>query len=172
MSTAMDPEQVDPVGLSGEDQDDSDNHDLDDPGDATTDRDAGPAGAGAEAAAEADVQDEGSGSGSDLTDRPTDTESGSRDPDPTSDDTPDDDAPAADVGDGEEPSVGSVPPPDASDEEIEADREERLDPDNRPDGAEVDNTQRDFDPEKGMFTDSEGYDEADAPFPPMGDQGA
>ena len=60
----------------------------------------------------------------------------------------------------------------ADEEEIEADRQERLDPDNRPDEVEVDNTDRDFDPEKGLFTDSEGYEQADEKFPPLGEQGA
>ncbi|MEH3034454.1 MAG: hypothetical protein PGN07_10580 [Aeromicrobium erythreum] len=36
---------------------------------------------------------------------------------------------------------------------IEAEREERLDPANRPEGAVVDNTDRDFDPETGRFED-------------------
>lgn len=36
--------------------------------------------------------------------------------------------------------------------EIEEERERRLDPENRPANAEVDNTQRDFDPEEGEFT--------------------
>jgi hypothetical protein len=40
-------------------------------------------------------------------------------------------------------------------DEIEAERERRLDPDNRPDNAEVDNTDRDFDPTRGQFTDSD-----------------
>jgi hypothetical protein len=40
-------------------------------------------------------------------------------------------------------------------DEIEAEREERLDPDNRPDNAEVDNTDRDFDTTIGQFTDHE-----------------
>lgn len=48
--------------------------------------------------------------------------------------------------------------------EIEREREQRLG--ERPENAEVDNTQRDFDATKGMFTDSPGYDEAPAPFPP------
>jgi hypothetical protein len=60
----------------------------------------------------------------------------------------------------------------ADEEEIEAEREERLDPDNRPEDAEVDNTDRDFDAEKGLFTDSEGYEGAEERFPPMGEQGA
>jgi len=57
-------------------------------------------------------------------------------------------------------------------EEIEEERQERLDPENRPDNVEVDNTDRDFDAEKGMFTDSEGYDEAEEKFPALGEQGA
>jgi hypothetical protein len=40
-------------------------------------------------------------------------------------------------------------------EAIEKERRERLDPDNRPDNAEVDNTDREFDVVKGQFTDSE-----------------
>jgi hypothetical protein len=65
------------------------------------------------------------------------------------------------------------PGADPSDEaEIEAERERRLDPDNRPDGVEVDNTQRTFDVEKGMFEDSEGYEQAEEKFPPLGGQGA
>ena len=49
-------------------------------------------------------------------------------------------------------------------ESIEQERAGRLA--ERPENAEVDNTQRDFDATKGMFTDSPGYDEAPAPFPP------
>ncbi|MGY2700480.1 hypothetical protein [Nocardioides sp. HB32] len=60
----------------------------------------------------------------------------------------------------------------ATDEEVEQERQERLDPENRPGEAEVDNTDREFDEEKGMFTDSEGYQEAEERFPPMGEQGA
>ena len=57
-------------------------------------------------------------------------------------------------------------------EEVERERRERLDPENRPEEAEVDNTDREFDEEKGMFTDSEGYEQAEERFPPMGEQGA
>ena len=57
-------------------------------------------------------------------------------------------------------------------EEVEAERAERLDPDNRPDDAEIDNSDREFDEQKGMFTDSPGYDEAEPKFPPAGGQGA
>ena len=49
-------------------------------------------------------------------------------------------------------------PPEEEVQEIEAERERRLDAKNRPENAEVDNTHRTFDPEVGMFTDSEGYD--------------
>lgn len=38
--------------------------------------------------------------------------------------------------------------------EIERTRQERLAPENRPENAEVDNTQRTFDPARGEFTDS------------------
>ena len=38
-------------------------------------------------------------------------------------------------------------------QQVEKERERRLDPDNRPEMAEVDNTHRDFDPEKGEFVD-------------------
>lgn len=40
-------------------------------------------------------------------------------------------------------------------EDIQEDRKRRLDPENRPDSTEVDNTQRDFDTSTGTFTDSE-----------------
>jgi hypothetical protein len=65
---------------------------------------------------------------------------------------------------------GSEPEREATDEEIEAERQERLAEDNRPDGALVDNTERDFDPEKGMFTDSVGYEQAEEKFPPVSEQ--
>jgi hypothetical protein len=55
-------------------------------------------------------------------------------------------------------------------EEIEEDREKRLDPDNRPDGAEIDNSDRDFDAKKGMFTDTDGYDQAEEKFPALGEE--
>ena len=42
---------------------------------------------------------------------------------------------------------------DMSDEELEAERRERLDPENRHPNTEVDNTQRDFDAEAGKFND-------------------
>jgi hypothetical protein len=52
-------------------------------------------------------------------------------------------------------------PPDDEVRDSEEERERRLDSENRPENAEVDNTHRTFDPEVGMFTDSEGYDEDD-----------
>ena len=60
------------------------------------------------------------------------------------------------------PTQDDVPP--ETMQAIEDERSERLDPENRPDGAEVDNTEREFDSEAGRFTDSEGYTEADKPF--------
>ena len=41
--------------------------------------------------------------------------------------------------------------------EIEEARRQRLDPANRPENAEVDNTHRTFDPEKGQFVDSDRH---------------
>src|SRR5207237_6265603 len=86
----------------------------------------------------------------------------------------DDGGDASEGDDGDPASRGTRQPgaDPADEEEIEKERQERLDPDNRPDNVEVDNTQRDFDATKGMFTDSEGYDEADEAFPPLGEQGA
>lgn len=50
-------------------------------------------------------------------------------------------------------------------QEIEKERAERLDPGNRPDNAEVDNTPREFDVDRGMFTDSDEFTEDEpAPF--------
>ena len=66
----------------------------------------------------------------------------------------------------EEQDPGDEPETESGDdvEEIEAERKKRLAAENRPENAEVDNTQRDFDPEKGVFTDSEGYEEAEPEF--------
>jgi hypothetical protein len=46
-------------------------------------------------------------------------------------------------------------PPDDEVRDIEEERARRLDAANRPDNAEVDNTQRDFDSDAGRFTDGE-----------------
>lgn len=56
--------------------------------------------------------------------------------------------------------------------DILKDREERLAPEARPENSEVDNTHREFDAEKAMFTDEPGYDEAPKKFPPASEQGA
>ncbi|HET8605184.1 MAG TPA: hypothetical protein VFM09_14745 [Marmoricola sp.] len=50
--------------------------------------------------------------------------------------------------------------------QIEQERKERLDPDNRPPNAEVDNTDREFDVEHGRFTDSEPPEGGDLEFDP------
>jgi hypothetical protein len=49
-------------------------------------------------------------------------------------------------------------------EQVLQEREERLDPDNRPDNVEVDNTDRTFDPETGFFEDREEHDSAPKQF--------
>ncbi len=86
------------------------------------------------------------------------------------DDDPNSDPPPV-AGEGGEHAADGAPE-EADEAEIEEARQERLDPVNRPDHVEVDNTDRDFDPEKGMFTDTEGYDEAEEKFPAIGEQGA
>ncbi len=48
-------------------------------------------------------------------------------------------------------------------QEMNQEREKRLDPDNRPDGAQVDNTERTFDHDRGQFTDAEDYDDSEPP---------
>lgn len=48
--------------------------------------------------------------------------------------------------------------------QILEEREERLDPQNRPANSEVSNAGREFDGEKGMFTDEPGYDEAEKKY--------
>ena len=55
-------------------------------------------------------------------------------------------------------------------DQLEEERRERLDPENRPENAEVDNSGREFDAEKAMFTDEPGYDEAEKVFPPASQQ--
>lgn len=49
-------------------------------------------------------------------------------------------------------------------DQILEERDERLDPDNRPENSEVSNAGREFDDEKGMFTDEDGYEEAKKKF--------
>lgn len=56
-------------------------------------------------------------------------------------------------------------PDDDTKQDMEEERERRLHPENRPEGAEVDNTDRTFDVDRGQFTDSEDYDESEpAPY--------
>ncbi|WP_148573374.1 hypothetical protein [Nocardioides caldifontis] len=50
-----------------------------------------------------------------------------------------------------------------SEEELEAERQRRLDPENRPEFTEVDNTGRTFDPISGTFEDDD-RDGVNAPF--------
>lgn len=52
---------------------------------------------------------------------------------------------------------------DVDEEQIEKERQERLDPENRPKNAEVDNSARDFDIASGQFTDHD-KDEEIGPF--------
>jgi hypothetical protein len=49
-------------------------------------------------------------------------------------------------------------------EQILKERDERLDPDNRPDNTEVSNAGREFNVAKGMFTDEDGFEEAEEQF--------
>ena len=71
-----------------------------------------------------------------------------------------------DDSDGQSESAGQGEVSEQDVEEIEAEREKRLAADNRPENAEVDNTQRTFDPETGMFTDEDGQEEAEPKFVP------
>jgi hypothetical protein len=54
-------------------------------------------------------------------------------------------------------------PDEQTKQEMAEERERRLDPDNRPDNAEVNNSDRTFDHERGQFTDSEEYDDSEPP---------
>ncbi len=57
-------------------------------------------------------------------------------------------------------------------DQLMEERRERLTAENRDENTSVDNTQRDFDVEKGMFTDDPDYDTAEKKFPPLGEGGA
>jgi hypothetical protein len=48
------------------------------------------------------------------------------------------------------------PPDEQEQKEIEEERERRLDPENRPEGSEVDNTPRTFDQDEWKFDDGKG----------------
>lgn len=67
-----------------------------------------------------------------------------------------------------QPSAGDFEVSEEEREEIEAERAERLDPENRPDNVEVDNTGRTFDAERGQFTDSPP-DDSIGPYNPPGE---
>ncbi len=58
-----------------------------------------------------------------------------------------------------EQAMGTEDVPEDKVEAIEAEREERLDPDNRPENSEVDNSERDFDVASGQFTDHDKDEE-------------
>jgi hypothetical protein len=78
------------------------------------------------------------------------------------DDSSGDDDPSAEEGSAgtSDPSkrFRENPPDEDEQKEIEETREERLDPENRPEGSEVDNTPRTFDDEEWKFEDDEGGD--------------
>lgn len=89
--------------------------------------------------------------------------------------TPHAQEPESKVGSAPDPMVrgrSEDPPPDGVGydgspvEEILRDREERLKPENRPENSEVSNAGREFDDEKGMFTDEPGYEDAPKKYPP------
>lgn len=50
------------------------------------------------------------------------------------------------------------------DDQLEQERQERLDPENRPDNTEVDNSDRTFDPKTGLFEDTDLEPPDDAPY--------
>ena len=81
---------------------------------------------------------------------------------------PDVEQTATQSGDAGLPDPDDVPP--ETIEELEAEREERLDPENRPDNAEIDNTDRTFDSGSGRFTDDPDHDPEDQPYAEGGSQ--
>jgi len=92
---------------------------------------------------------------------------------PMSDDTATQDHQAAthddaDSGGGSERVLpGDVELSESEIEEIEQERQRRTAEENRPEGAEVDNTDRDFDPIEGKFEDSDH--ETAGPYNPPGE---
>jgi hypothetical protein len=62
-----------------------------------------------------------------------------------------------------EQAMGDEDVPQEKVDKIEKEREERLDPDNRPENAEVDNSDREFDTKHGQFKDAD-HDEKLGPF--------
>jgi hypothetical protein len=77
---------------------------------------------------------------------------------------PDDDKKALEVDTNERLDNKDKHRDDVPEDELEKEREERLDPDKRPENTEVDNSQRTFDPETGLFEDSDVDPPEDAPF--------
>ncbi len=75
---------------------------------------------------------------------------------------PDADRRTTQSGDAGLPDPDEVPP--ETIERLDAERAERLDPENRPDNVEIDNTDRTFDPAAGRFTDDPDYDAQERPF--------
>jgi hypothetical protein len=63
----------------------------------------------------------------------------------------------------DDPAERADQPDEQDEQQIEKERQERLDPENRPENSEVDNSDRDFDPVHGQFTDSD-HDEDLGPF--------
>jgi hypothetical protein len=60
---------------------------------------------------------------------------------------------------------------DIPEEQLEKERQQRLDADNRPENVEVDNSDRDFNPETGLFDDTDLEPPEDAPFAVEGSEG-
>jgi hypothetical protein len=126
---------------------------------------------------EREAQDEGNdeGTGDDRNDEPAqDASDGQDEHDGAESDQADDEQADTDSDDSEQDGPSSqvvevapdpgrtgieIEKPERADslsaDELEEIRQERLDPDNRPDNVEVDNTQRDFDTNTGKFTDSD-----------------
>ena len=53
---------------------------------------------------------------------------------------------------------------DVPDDQLEQERKDRLDPEKRPDNTEVDNSDRTFNPETGLFEDTDLEPPEDAPY--------
>ena len=70
-----------------------------------------------------------------------------------------------------EQAMGQEDVPEDKQQAIEKEREERLAADNRPENAEVDNSDRTFDVKSGQFTDHEKDDEIGPYNDPSADDG-
>ena len=96
-----------------------------------------------------------------------DEQGGDKEPEPDEQGGDKEPEPDEQGGDKEPGTAGLPDADDISDEkkaELDKEREERLADENRPDGAEVDNTQRDFDDAAGMFTDNPDHSEDERPY--------